>query len=56
MVEDDDFGCRLHDVDLAINKCLAFANRSVVRDALDIIEMDQKVMSLTAMISAVCGK
>jgi hypothetical protein len=56
VIEDKDLGYRLHDIDLAINKCLALANRSVVRDALDIIELDQKVLSLAAMICAACGK
>ncbi len=56
VVDDDDLGYRLHDIDLAINKCLALANRSVVRDALDIIELDRKVLSLPAIISAACGK
>jgi len=56
IVDDEDLGYRLHDIDLAINKCLALANRSVVRDALDIIELDQKVLSLPAIVSAACGK
>jgi hypothetical protein len=56
VVDDDALGYRLHDVDLAVNKCLALANRSVVRDALDIVELDRDVMSLAAMISAACGK
>jgi hypothetical protein len=56
VVADEDLGFRLHDVDLAINKCLALANRSVVRDALDIIELDRKIISFPAMISAACGK
>lgn len=56
VVADEDLGFRLHDIDLAINKCLALANRSVVRDALDIIELDRKLISLPAMISAACGK
>jgi hypothetical protein len=56
VVEDNDLGYRLHDIDLAINKCLALANRSVVRDALDIIELDRKLISLPAMISGACGK
>lgn len=56
VVDDDILGYRLHDVDLAVNKCLALANRSVVRDALDIVELDRDVMSLAAMVSAACGK
>ncbi len=56
VIEDQTLGYRLHDIDLAINKCLALANRSVVRDALDIIELDRKVISLPALVSAACGK
>ena len=56
VVSDDELGYRLHDADLAINKCLALANRSVVRDAIDILLLDHRVMSLAAMISAGCGK
>lgn len=56
VVDDEDLGYRLHDVDLAINKCLALANRSVVRDALDIIELDRNALSLSAIVSAACGK
>lgn len=56
VVDDDLLGYRLHDVDLAINKCLALANRAVVRDALDIIELARKIVPLPVMISAACGK
>ncbi len=56
VVEDEDLGYRLHDIDLAINKCLALANRSAVRDALDIIELDRDILFLPAIVSAACGK
>lgn len=56
VVEDDDFGYRLHDVDLAINKCLALANRTALRDALDMMEQDRDVLSLPAAVAASCGK
>lgn len=56
VIEDADLGYRLHDVDLAVNKCLVLANRSEVRDALDILELDRKVLSLPAAICAACGK
>lgn len=56
VIEDELLGFRLHDVDLAINKCLALANRSAVRDALDIIDLDRDVLSLDANICAACGK
>ncbi|MBM4250607.1 MAG: hypothetical protein FJ146_01380 [Deltaproteobacteria bacterium] len=56
VVKDDVLRYRLHDVDLAINKCLALANRSEVRDALDCIELDRDALSLAASIVAACGK
>jgi hypothetical protein len=56
VIEDDELGYRLHDVDLAVNKCLALANRSEVRDALDSIELDRDVISLAAAVAAACGK
>ena len=56
VVDDEELGYRLHDIDLAINKCLALANRSAVRDALDIIELDRDIISLAAIVSAACGK
>jgi hypothetical protein len=56
VVDDEELGYRLHDIDLAINKCLALANRSVVRDALDIIELDRNILNFPAIVSAACGK
>lgn len=56
VMDDPEFGYRLHDVDLAINKSLALANRSEVRDVLDIIELDSKVLSLAGCVWAACGK
>jgi hypothetical protein len=56
VVDDPDFGYRLHDVDLAINKSLALANRSELRDVLDIVELDSKILSLAGCVWAACGK
>lgn len=56
VLEDEEFGYRLHDVDLAVNKCLALANRSEVRDVLDILHLDKTVLSLAASCWAACGK
>jgi hypothetical protein len=55
-VPDEDFGYRLHDADLATNKLLALAGRSEVRDYLDILQIDQRYLSLGAVIWAACGK
>ncbi|MDC0358826.1 hypothetical protein OAO01_08425 [Oligoflexia bacterium] len=56
VIEDDDLGYRLHDVDLAVNKCLALANRSEIRDIIDLIQLNGEVLSLTAACWAACGK
>jgi len=56
VAEDEDLGYRLHDVDLAVNKCLALANRNEVRDILDLIQTDQTILSLSATCWAACGK
>ena len=45
VIEDDMLGFRLHDVDLAVNKCLALANRSEVRDIIDLIQIHKTTLS-----------
>lgn len=56
LIEDDDLGCRLHDIDLAVNKCLALANRNEVRDIIDLIQFEKTLISLGAACWAACGK
>lgn len=56
VILDTELGYRLHDVDLAGNKCLALANRSVVRDILDIIYLHQHTLTLAGCCWAACGK
>jgi hypothetical protein len=56
VVEDEQMGYRLHDVDLAINKCIALANRTEIRDAIDIVQLSSSVLSLSACCWASCGK
>jgi len=56
VVEDEALGYRLHDVDLAVNKCIALANRNEVRDIVDLIELDSRVLKLAAICWAACGK
>lgn len=55
-IKDRDFGYVLSDVDLAINKVLALANRNEVRDIIDILSLHDKVLSLASMCWASCGK
>jgi hypothetical protein len=56
VIEDSEVGFLLHPVDLAVNKCLALANRTEVRDLLDIIELHEKTLSIAACCWAACGK
>ncbi len=56
VIEDDELGYRLHDVDLAVNKCLALANRNEVRDIIDLIQLNQESLSLAGACWAACGK
>ena len=56
VVEDAELGFRLHPIDLAVNKCLTLANRTEVRDLLDILELHEKTLTLAACCWAACGK
>lgn len=56
VIEDNLLGFRLHDVDLAVNKCLALANRTEVRDIVDLIQMHETTLSFSATCWAACGK
>ena len=53
--QDPILGWRLHLFDMATNKALALAARSVTRDYVDIVELDQ-TYPLEAIIWAACGK
>lgn len=53
--KDDLLGWRLHLFDMATNKALALAARSVTRDYVDIVELD-RTYPLEAVIWAACGK
>jgi hypothetical protein len=53
---DDDFGYSLQEADLAINKVLALAGRTEIRDFLDILYLNETYLSLGALIWAACGK
>ena len=54
--EDERFGYRLHDADAAINKVLALAGRSEIRDFLDVLHLDDSYLPLGALAWAACGK
>jgi hypothetical protein len=53
---DEMFGYCLHPADLAINKLLALAGRTEVRDFLDTLYLDGSYLGLGAMVWAACGK
>lgn len=55
-IEDFDLGYRLHDIDLAVNKCLALANRHEVRDILDLMQLHKTTLSISGACWAACGK
>ena len=54
--EDERFGYRLHDADAAINKVLALAGRSEIRDFVDVLHLDDGYLPLGALAWAACGK
>lgn len=56
VIEDPQMGYRLHDFDLATNKCLALADRSVIRDVIDLIHIHQHSFSLFSACWGACGK
>ena len=49
-------GYRLHDADAAVNKVLALAGRSEIRDFVDVIHLHRTYLSLGALAWAACGK
>jgi hypothetical protein len=53
---DEDFGYCLHRADLAVNKVLALAGRTEIRDFLDTLYLDATYLSLGAVVWAACGK
>ena len=55
-VPDAQFGFRLHYADLAVNKALAAAGRSRLRDFVDLVMLDRFVMPLWRMACAAPGK
>ncbi len=54
--EDDRLGYRLHDADAAVNKVLALAGRSEIRDFVDMLHLEETYLSLGALAWAACGK
>jgi hypothetical protein len=49
-------GYRLHDADASVNKALALAGRSEIRDLVDVVYLHETRLSLGTLAWAACGK
>jgi hypothetical protein len=56
IVKDPEWGMRLHDTDLAINKVIASSTRAKARDAVDLITISQNYCPIGALVMAATGK
>jgi hypothetical protein len=56
ILQDEIFGWRLSDADLAVNKVMAAASRRQVRDAVDVAALHRDYLSLGALAWAAAGK
>ncbi|HML12444.1 MAG TPA: hypothetical protein VK456_04015 [Xanthobacteraceae bacterium] len=56
LVKDDDWGARLHQADLAVNKVLAAAGRSKARDIADLVAIGHNYCPLGPLVLAAAGK
>lgn len=56
LVKDEEWGARLHQADLAVNKVLAAAGRSKARDIADLVAIGHKYCPLGPLVLAAAGK
>ena len=56
LVKDEEWGTRLHQADLAVNKVLAASGRSKARDIADLIAIAHKYCPLGPLVLAAAGK
>lgn len=56
IVRDAEWGARLHQVDLAVNKVLAAASRTKARDYVDLVSIAQRMCPLGPLVMAAAGK
>jgi hypothetical protein len=56
LVRDDEWGARLHQADLAVNKVLAAAGRSKARDIADLVAIGHNYCPLGPLVLAAAGK
>jgi hypothetical protein len=56
LVRDEQWGARLHQADLAVNKVLASASRSKARDFVDLVAIETYYCKLAPLVLAASGK
>jgi hypothetical protein len=56
LVKDEEWGARLHQADLAVNKVLAAAGRSKARDIADLVAIGRNYCPLGPLVLAAAGK
>lgn len=56
LVRDDEWGARLHQADLAVNKVIASSSRTKPRDFVDLVTIAEKMCPLGPLVMAAAGK
>jgi hypothetical protein len=56
LVKDEEWGARLHQADLAVNKVLAASGRSKARDIADLVAISRNYCPLGPLVLAAAGK
>lgn len=56
LVRDEEWGARLHQADLAVNKVLAAASRTKARDFVDLVCIEERMCPLGPLLMAAAGK
>lgn len=56
LVRDDEWGARLHQTDLAVNKIIASSSRTKPRDFVDLITIAENMCALGPLVMAAAGK
>lgn len=56
LVRDDEWGARLHQADLAVNKVIAASSRTKPRDFVDLVTIEERWCPLGPLVMAAAGK
>lgn len=56
LVRDDEWGARLHQADLAVNKVIAASSRTKPRDFVDLVTIAERMCPLGPLVMAAAGK